>query len=622
TKNAKVSSVKKRKFKGHVYNVTTETGNLFVENVLVSNSGGLGTPAHLRVEPGYIHRTNNGVLFIDEIATLSPKSQQELLTAMQEKKYSITGQSELSSGAMTRTEGIPCFPKETLLLTSSGNCSIGKFVDSILSENKGQIIFDNGVEVFDLKENKTVLGYADKTIIPSKLERVYRRKYKGKVLRIKFDDGTELVATPEHPIKTVDGFVKAKDLKLNSVAEASAGFSIINEDDVMKTYCKENQRIAVAFSKWLSSGKTLPAKTLGVDYKTVCEWEKNAVPHALKPVICLQEKNLLPLNPLDKRTPIIARICGALFGDGGLDGRRFSRIYFSAGSNEFEDLDEFKKDIISIFGNDIELSITTRKSTSKRGSGLELSVNNSFIARFFYALGVPKGDKVSQPFSVPFWIMSSDKLQKEFFSSLLTCELYGNIKKASDTPNFVMAKLKRFEKEHFAFLNAIRGFLLNNGVEVSEVKQDKEYLKIKGLLNPETTGTYLFKINSNYANLIRLNNLINFYYAKNKRQAIANRVSKGKLFIEHQKKVADSKQKALSLRKLGKTIRAIAKETGLHKGTVWKSVEPTYNKYSKQDRKKVFDLFDKGIIPKIVSKKLEMPYTTVFYWKNNYYGGF
>ena len=54
-----------------------------------------------------IHKASGGVLFIDEMATLSMKSQQELLTAMQEKKYPITGQSELSSGAMTRTEAIP-----------------------------------------------------------------------------------------------------------------------------------------------------------------------------------------------------------------------------------------------------------------------------------------------------------------------------------------------------------------------------------------------------------------------------------------------------------------------------------------------------------------------------------
>ncbi len=80
-------------------------------------SGGLGTPAHLRVEPGMIHRANDGVLFLDEIATLSMKSQQELLTAMQEKQYPITGQSEMSSGAMTRTEPVPC----DFVLVAAGN---------------------------------------------------------------------------------------------------------------------------------------------------------------------------------------------------------------------------------------------------------------------------------------------------------------------------------------------------------------------------------------------------------------------------------------------------------------------------------------------------------------------
>ncbi len=117
TKDEQVTSVQKRPFKGHVYNVTTETGNLFVEDILVHNSGGLGTPPHLRVEPGMIHRASGGVLFVDEIATLSMKSQQELLTAMQEKKYSITGQSEMSSGAMTRTDPIPC----DFVLVAAGN---------------------------------------------------------------------------------------------------------------------------------------------------------------------------------------------------------------------------------------------------------------------------------------------------------------------------------------------------------------------------------------------------------------------------------------------------------------------------------------------------------------------
>ncbi|NUN11301.1 ATP-dependent protease LonB [Candidatus Micrarchaeota archaeon] len=71
-------------------------------------SGGLGTPPHLRVDAGFIHKAHKGILYIDEVSLLSQKSQQELLTAMQEKKYAITGQSEMSSGAMVHTKPAPC----------------------------------------------------------------------------------------------------------------------------------------------------------------------------------------------------------------------------------------------------------------------------------------------------------------------------------------------------------------------------------------------------------------------------------------------------------------------------------------------------------------------------------
>ena len=83
-------------------------------------SGGLGTPAHERVEAGMIHKANKGVLYIDEIGTMSMKTQQELLSAMQEKQYAITGQSENSSGAMVRSQAVPC----DFVLVASGNLQV------------------------------------------------------------------------------------------------------------------------------------------------------------------------------------------------------------------------------------------------------------------------------------------------------------------------------------------------------------------------------------------------------------------------------------------------------------------------------------------------------------------
>ena len=80
-------------------------------------SGGLGTPAHERVVLGDIHKATGGVLFIDEIANLSPETQIQLLTAMQEKKLSITGRSERSAGAMVKTNPVPC----DFILVGAGN---------------------------------------------------------------------------------------------------------------------------------------------------------------------------------------------------------------------------------------------------------------------------------------------------------------------------------------------------------------------------------------------------------------------------------------------------------------------------------------------------------------------
>ncbi len=119
-------------------------------------SGGLGTPAHERVVAGMIHKAHMGVLFVDEIATLQPATQQELLTSLQEGKYSITGQSERSAGAMVRTEPVPC----RFIMVAAGNLETLKHMHPALRSR----IRGYGYEVFmnetmpDTKENRDLLA--------------------------------------------------------------------------------------------------------------------------------------------------------------------------------------------------------------------------------------------------------------------------------------------------------------------------------------------------------------------------------------------------------------------------------------------------------------------------------
>ena len=109
----------------------------------------LATPAHERVEPGAVHRANKGVLYIDEIRMLRMEEQQALLVAMQERELSISGRSERSSGALTKSEPVPT----NFILVAAGNLdSIQNMHPALRSRIRGY-----GYEVYvntDMKDTE------------------------------------------------------------------------------------------------------------------------------------------------------------------------------------------------------------------------------------------------------------------------------------------------------------------------------------------------------------------------------------------------------------------------------------------------------------------------------------
>ena len=67
----------------------------------------LGSPPYERVIPGAVHEAHEGVLFIDELPHLG-HLQRFILTAMQEKRFPITGRNPQSGGASVRVDSVPC----------------------------------------------------------------------------------------------------------------------------------------------------------------------------------------------------------------------------------------------------------------------------------------------------------------------------------------------------------------------------------------------------------------------------------------------------------------------------------------------------------------------------------
>ncbi len=67
----------------------------------------LGTAPYERVVPGAIHESHQGVLFLDELPLLG-QLQRNILTAMQEKHFPISGRHPQSAGASVRVDEVPC----------------------------------------------------------------------------------------------------------------------------------------------------------------------------------------------------------------------------------------------------------------------------------------------------------------------------------------------------------------------------------------------------------------------------------------------------------------------------------------------------------------------------------
>jgi ATP-dependent Lon protease len=93
----------------------------------------LGTLPYERVIPGAIHESHEGVLFIDELPHLG-FLQRHILTAMQEKRFPITGRNPQSGGAAVRVDGVPC---DFILVAASNIQDIHKILSPLRSRIAG-----------------------------------------------------------------------------------------------------------------------------------------------------------------------------------------------------------------------------------------------------------------------------------------------------------------------------------------------------------------------------------------------------------------------------------------------------------------------------------------------------
>ncbi|HSB46543.1 MAG TPA: ATP-binding protein [Candidatus Bilamarchaeum sp.] len=128
----------------------------------------LGTPSYLRVVPGAVHEAHEGVLFIDELSTLG-NIQRHILTAMQEKVFTIVGRNPMSSGAAVRVEGVPC---DFIFVGACNINDIKSIVPPLRSRIRGdgyEVLMNGHMEDNQVNEDKLVQFIAQEIIKDGKI---------------------------------------------------------------------------------------------------------------------------------------------------------------------------------------------------------------------------------------------------------------------------------------------------------------------------------------------------------------------------------------------------------------------------------------------------------------------
>ncbi len=243
---------------------------------------------------------------------------------------------------------------------------------------------------------------------------------------------------------------------------------------------------------------------------------KKPKPRLLHTIDALKKKNLLPLRlNMNQKIRWLARVCGFMFGDGYLGGKldKFKL------SGDIDSLKQLKKGFLKHTREEGKITIKRKtgfiEGRQITGTSTDLEFGSCVLARYLNALGVPKGNKTIAKFEFPYWVKRNKEVLREFCRGLLWTELSApKISKGTSfgAVRFSMTK-RRFVKEHILFLEEIRSELHKFGIETTPIKEFKK-------------DHFGFHIKNNGLNMLKLYEELPPIYCKDKERTFKKAVEK------------------------------------------------------------------------------------------------
>lgn len=392
---------------------------------------------------------------------------------------------------------------------------INEQIDSLMVKHSDKILKKqkNNYEAVHLHKNELfVLGETNGSVSPVEVLSSSRYDYDGEMIKLTTSENKEIIVTPEHKIAIYKNgkivYVEARDIEEGNKIVAKAEDIIIDEQDIINTYDRRQQEQCRLYSQYLD----IKSKNQTWGYKRIAKamnqsigktrwWHANKhVPVPIQTVQLLKEKGLLPLRINDPKLPLIAKVLGATFGDGGIF-ENLNGIFLS--SSEKDAVEEFGRDLQNIF-------ILNKDENSRIIEGGEYGHSwcyqntNRNLIRFFLALGAPKGNKTKIELKIPSWIKLNKWLEDEFYGSYMGGELctpiihkHGNY---LTTLEIGITGTPQLKNNRIFFLKELSNYLKQRRVNTTSIYEGKSKtvgsLVFRLLIEKKRDNIFLFLMNT------------------------------------------------------------------------------------------------------------------------------
>jgi ATP-dependent Lon protease len=368
-------------------------------------------------------------------------------------------------------------------------------------------------EAIFIDQNKlSILGETNGSISPVDVLSCNRYDHDGSMIKFTTSENNELIVTQEHKIAVWKNdkieYIHAKDIKEGQEVVAQAEDIIIDEQDIINTYDERQQELAKVYYDYLelrqqnsSWGYKRIATRLGVSYgRTRWWWDNNSAPVPIQTCNWLKERGLLPLRIDNSKLPLIAKVLGALPGDGGIF-ENLNAIFLS--SSEKDAVKEFGRDIEEIGNLDMDQNSRIIEGGEYGHSWCYQNTNRNII-RLFLALGAPKGNKTKIKLCVPSWVKLKSNFEKEYWGSFLGGEMSSpTIHKNGNRLTSLDVGITGTEKlsaDRINFLSELRDYLETNRVSTTSIsegsykhKNDSKLFRL--LISKKMDNVLLFMMN-------------------------------------------------------------------------------------------------------------------------------